>query len=98
MNPQIIVRDFQIPTKFKNIINKKFDRLFHYSNRIMSGRIVIENDGSNYHLEFFLKLKGHDLTVHTRKPNLLAGINNLYEKMRRRLKREEERIKEHRSR
>jgi ribosome-associated translation inhibitor RaiA len=98
MRFKIITRHFELPNEFKDLMRKKYQHLFHYSNRIMSGWIVIESDGSDYHLEFFLKLRGSDLTVHTRKPNLLVGINNLYEKMKRRLKKEEELIKEHRLR
>ncbi|RKX69672.1 hypothetical protein DRP53_07440 [candidate division WOR-3 bacterium] len=98
MDPEIITRDFDLPVEFEAIIKKKYQRLFHYSNRIMSGRMIIGSDGSNYQLEFLLKLRGGQLSVHTKRPNLLVGINNLFDKLRRRLKREEEKLKEHRPR
>ena len=96
MELDIVTRRFVLPAEFQELINKKYNRLKHYTNRIMDGRMIIECDGANYNLEFILRLRGGQITAHARNPNLLVCINNLFNKLRRRLKKEEDKIKAHR--
>lgn len=96
MELEIVTRHFDIPTKFVDLINKRYERLKHYTKRIMDGRLTIECDGSNYSLEFLLRLRGRNINVHAINPNLLVGTNSLFNKLRRKLKKEEEKVKAHR--
>lgn len=98
MGIDIVTRHFDLPADFADLINRRYKRLRHYSNRVMSGRMIIESDGANYRLEFLLQLRGGQINVHTLHTNLVVGVNNLFNKLRRRLKKEEEMIKDHRMR
>ena len=95
MELEVTVRhDIPVDDDEREMMRTKVERLSRFSRHIVSGHVILEEDGSGLLLELNVTAKGKVLTAKSKGFDLTDTVEETVEKMARQLRRYESRFKD----
>ncbi|RKZ00996.1 MAG: ribosome-associated translation inhibitor RaiA [Candidatus Hydrothermota bacterium] len=96
MNIRIMSRakDMPITDGLKQHIEKRFSTFERYSNHIIDGELIFDEERGRFKGELILRVKGTTLTAKSVGKTPLDVIDELKDKMKKQLRRYEEKLKD----
>ncbi|OGC41458.1 ribosomal subunit interface protein [candidate division WOR-3 bacterium RBG_13_43_14] len=93
MNLKIAARNFALTDMIQEYANKKLQKLERFSHHIINGELVMEKDKALSMVELNLSVKHSLITSKVKTPDIYEGINDVFRKVERQLKKYEEKFR-----
>ncbi len=94
MNLKIAARNFTLTDMLREYAAKKSQKLERFSHHIIRGELVMEKDKSLSMVELNLSVKNSLITSKVKTSDIYEGINEVFRKVERQLKKYEEKFRE----
>lgn len=93
MDLQITTRNLDLTDGLRAYLEKRLNGLERYSNHIIDGEVIIEEERGRYKFECIIKVKGATITAKSQSKDPYEAIDILKDKVKIQLKRYEEKLK-----
>ena len=94
MNLKIATKNFHLSDTLENYAKKKVNKLERYSHHIIDGDLILEKDRNICIVELNLAVKHSAITSKVKNHDIYQGINDVFRKIERQLKKYEDRFRE----
>jgi ribosomal subunit interface protein len=94
MEFNIAARNFHLDDVLEDYANNKIKKLERYSHHIISGDLILEKDKSFCMVELNLSVKHSTITSKVKNHDLYQGMNEVFRKIERQLKKYEDKFRE----
>ena len=96
MNIRITARHFDLTPELKNYARSNLDHLSRFVDNIIDAHLIMDVEKHRNSAELTMSVNGHNLVVHTTTDDMYASIDDIRDKMERRLKKYHAKVNEHR--